>query len=164
MLTWLFLFILPGKRRAEIKRQPGVFDFAKFSLSTGVIDPRFYTLEIPGINSSPRNISILFEPLPFFLVGAILAFFGVGIGFLLIASSICYSLSYAGAYHLGDEFVMDKIDEMICSEEMVDSFVNDRPASETKGFEAYGKRPANPEFRRKVVDSFFDKEDFAEAF
>lgn len=37
------------------------------------------------------------------------------------------------AYRQGDHFIMDKIDEMICNEEMVSSFVEDRDSSQTRG-------------------------------
>ncbi len=151
-------------RWMEVKREPGVFDFARFSLSTGNINPSFYKMaESMGLKPTSRNISTLLEPLVCFVIGALLFLIGQSVGTLIIVCSICYSLSYAGAYHLGDQFVMDTIDEMICNEELVDSFVNNEQPSETRGFEAYGKRPTNADFRRKVVDNFRQEDDFAEA-
>jgi hypothetical protein len=53
---------------------------------------------------------------------------------------------------------MDKIDEMICSEELVNSFVEGREPSQTRGFHASARKPADPEIRRKVAESFFEYE------
>jgi hypothetical protein len=51
---------------------------------------------------------------------------------------------------------------MICNEEMVSSFVEGRDASQTRGVSFYGRRPADPDTRRKLVDSFME-EDVVEA-
>lgn len=147
------------KRREEIKREPSVFDFARFSLSTGVVNPIFYEFKIGGNIPNPRQIAILLEPAVFLAIGIILALFQQPIGYLLIFCSIVYSLSWKAAYYKGDEFVMDKIDELIANEEMVNSFVHGRKPEETRGFDPYGKRPENEEFRRKVAESFFDDDD-----
>lgn len=147
------------KRREEIKRGPSVFDFARFSLSTGVINPAFYEFKINGEKPTHRQISILLEPGIFLGIGIVLAILQQSVGYLLIFSSICYSLSWKGAYYKGDQFVMDKIDELIANEELVDSFVNGRRPEETRGFETYGKRPDNTDFRRKVADSFFEEDE-----
>ena len=59
---------------------------------------------------------------------------------------------------------MDKIDEIICNEELVASFVDDKDPGETRGFSAYGRKPVDPDLRRKVVDTFFeDDEETVEA-
>ena len=80
------------------------------------------------------------------------------IGFILVICSIVYSLSYRAAYYQGDQFVMDKIDEMICNEELVKSFVEGRTPDETRGFNFYGRRPADPETRRRVAETFVEDE------
>ena len=60
------------------------------------------------------------------------------------------------AYTIGDHFIMDKIDEMICNEEMVNSFVEGRDSSETRGFSTYGRKPTDPETRRRLADAFME--------
>ncbi len=149
------------KRYQEVKRKPGVFDFAKFTWSTGEKNRKFYDLKWFGQDPSGRVISTIYEPAFFLAIGIFLIICHQSLGYLITVCSICYSLGYAGQYHLGDMFVMDKIDEMICNEELVESFVNNRPSHKTKGFEAYGHRPTNEDFRRKVYKTFFEDEPMA---
>jgi hypothetical protein len=163
-LTWyvfLAAFIKVCRERdAEVKRLPSVFDFARFSLSTGEIHPDILAFKWYGRNVTIREVETLVEPAIFFFLGLFLNVLGQRIGIIIVLSSIIYSLSYAAAYWQGDHFVMDKIDEMICNEEIVASFVDGRPPSETRGVPFYGRRPADPEIRRRVADCFM--EDFEE--
>ncbi|REJ81696.1 MAG: hypothetical protein DWQ44_11255 [Bacteroidetes bacterium] len=162
--VFLFLFLRVSlKHNRDKKRNPSVFDFAKFSLYAGEIDPRFYRLKIPFRKSNPRTVEIFSEPLIFFLGGIGLYLLAQPLGMLLIVCSLFYSLGYAGAYHIGDNFVMDKIDEMICNEELEDSFVNDKDPSETRGFRFYGKKPNDQEMRRKVASLMTVDEEIYEA-
>ena len=168
-LTW-YLFIpaflyFCHRRSEEIKRLPSVFDFARFSLSTGEINLRFYQFERSSGPNTVRRIETLIEPLTFGVIGFILMVADQALGGLLILCSIIYSLSYMAAYKIGDDFVMDKIDEMLCNEEMVNSFVDGFDPTQTRGVKYYGRRPADPDIRRKLVDSFMedDDDDVAEA-
>ncbi len=148
-----FLF-MAWIRSKEIKRNPSVFDFKKFSLYSGDIDQRFYTLKLLRKEPSFRLVECLLEPAFFFAAGVVLVVLGQSIGTMITVCSIIYSLSYVGAYYLGDDFVMDKIDEMICNEEIFDSFVKDKDASETRGVRFYGRKPDDEDVRRVVVESF----------
>lgn len=150
------------QRREEIKRLPSVFDFGRFSLSTGTIHPRFFELEIGGKRGDTRFIETVLEPGLFAVIGFSLWMAAQPIGLVILVSSIFYSLSYAGAYRQGDHFIMDKIDEMICNEEMVNAFVEGRDAGETRGVNFYGRKPADPETRRRLAETFVD-ENTAEA-
>ena len=161
-LTWyaflagfLYMSIL---RNEEVKRLPSVFDFQRFSLSTGLIHRRFSNFNINGRFFSTRKIEIWLEPAFFFGIGFVLYLLEQNLGILLMMCSVIYSLSYSAVYHQGDHFVMDKIDEMICSEELVASFVDGRNPDETRGFNFYGRRPANPETRRKIAETFVEDE------
>lgn len=146
------------KRRNEIKRLPSVFDFARFSLSAGEIHPYFLNFHWKGKKVSMRTIETKIEPGVFFLAGLGLYILGQTLGGILMYSAIFYSLSYKGAYRQGDHFIMDKIDEMICNEEMVKAFVEGRDANETRGVNFYGRKPADPETRRKLIDTFIGDE------
>jgi hypothetical protein len=53
---------------------------------------------------------------------------------------------------------MDKIDEMICNEELVKAFVEGRSPDETRGLNYYGRRPADPEARRRIAETFIEEE------
>lgn len=160
--TWygfLVAFLVMASRRDnEIKQLPSVFDFARFSLSSGHLHPRFLNFTIGDRRLSIRTIETLIEPAFFFFIGLALWIFGQGIGVVIVLCSIIYSLSYQAAYHQGDNFVMDKIDEMICNEELVKSFVEGRDPSETRGVNFQGRRPADPEIRRRVAETFMEEE------
>lgn len=150
-------------RREEIKRSPSVFDFGRFSLSTGNIHPFFRQLKIGGSLVDIRTIETTLEPTLFAVIGLLLSLMRQPIGPIILINSIIYSLSYVASYYRGDQFIMDKIDEMICNEETVRTFVEGRETTETRGVHFYGRRPADPETRRKLADSFIE-EDVAIAF
>ncbi len=163
--TWyLFLYFFWDsckERNEEIKRLPSVFDFGRYSLSTGERHPRILDFKWKGKHVDIRTTETLVEPALFFFLGLFLAVVGQVVGVLLIICSIFYSLSYMAAYAMGDHFIMDKIDEMIINEEMVASFVEDKDPSETRGVSFYGRKPSDPETRRKLADMFI--EDYEEA-
>ena len=160
-LSWyLFLvaFLVASFFRAkEIIRRASNYDFDRFSLSTGDIHPFFYNFKVGGLKFSVREIETVLEPLAFFIVGLILQLLGQKLGELIIVSSFFYYLSYAGAYKNGDDFVMDRIDEMIMNEEMSDAFVHDN-AQNAKGVRFYADKPARRDLRRKVAASMVEKE------
>ncbi|PSR55786.1 hypothetical protein AHMF7605_25625 [Adhaeribacter arboris] len=150
-------------RWQEVIRLPSVFDFARYSLSAGRIHPIFYAIRIGGKPVDKRGIEIILEPAPFFLIGLLLLWMDQRVGMLLITSSIVYSLSYIAAYHKGDDFIMDKIDEMICNEELVSAFVDELDASQTRGVHFYGHKPADPGTRRQLAKAFIEEDDLVEA-
>lgn len=164
--TWYaylaYFLYMTLQRREEIKHYPSVFDFGRFSLSTGHIHPFFLNFKIGGRPVDVRTIETTLEPAVFALAGLLLSLMRQPIGFVLLFCSIMYSISYVAAYYRGDQFVMDKIDEMICNEELVNSFVEGRDTRETRGVSFYGRRPADPETRRRLADTFVD-ENVAEA-
>ncbi|ADB38022.1 hypothetical protein [Spirosoma linguale] len=167
-LTWYaylggFLY-MAIQRRNEIKRLPSVFDFARFSLSAGLIHPQIRTLDFNGKLMSVRTIETVVEPGLFGSVGFVLWMAGQPIGFILFISSIFYSLSYVAAYHEGDNFVMDHIDKLIANEELAKAFIEGRGSDETRGFAFIGRRPADPDARRKVAELFMEDEETVEAF
>lgn len=165
-LTWyaylaLFLY-MATVRHAEIQRLPGVFDFARFTLSTGIIHPLFRNFQWQGRRFDIRTIETLIEPGAFFFIGLFLWLSAQPIGLVLVISSIFYAFSYRAAYHAGDNFIMDKIDERICNEELVKTFMDDDNDPIARGFHFYGRRPADPNARRQVAEMFMRDEETAE--
>lgn len=158
--TWyafVFAFLYYSNiRRIEIKRDPSVFDFGKFSLSSGRIHPFFFKLKIGGRSFTIREIETLVEPGLFFIGGLLLYLFGQNVGLLFIISSIVYSLSYFGAYYKGDNFVMDLIDDGIVSEEHYRGLVLDEPVDKTRGVRFYTHKPTSREDREKLSAAFVD--------
>lgn len=161
LLWYLYLvlfFIQCLVRKKEIERLPSVFDFARYSLSSGLVHPFILNFKWNGKPLDIRTIETLVEPGLFFVLGLLLSLFGQTLGILLIICSIIYWLGYEAAYNLGDQFVMDKIDEMICNEELANSFIEGKNASETRGVQYYGRKPADPDARRKLAETFLEEE------
>lgn len=150
------------KRNQETKHNPSVFDFAKFSLYSGDINPRFFSLF--GRQWDVRQVETFVEPAFCFLTGCALCFFSAKLGIFILICSLFYSYSYMVAYEMSDHFVMDKIDEMISNERMYKTFVEDVEEGDNKGFRFSGRKPADPEFRRKLAETFIEVEDENVAF
>lgn len=163
--TWapflLLVLFVANRHRKHMKRSPSVFDFARYSLSRGSRHAFFHRFDIFGKSDNPRAMACWIEPLPFLVAGIILAAIGQYLGWLLIISSIAYSIGYQVDYASGDNAVMDMIDQLISSEEMADSFLHDADPSETRGYEFMGRKPADPDKREKVYASFINEDDDA---
>lgn len=166
-LTW-YLFLagfvaMCIDRRYEIKHLPSVFDFGRYSLSTGNIHPGFLNYQPFGKPLSTRQIETLVEPGFFLVIGLVLWLLSQSIGLIIVLSSIAYSFSYLGAYYQGDNFIMDNIDEMICNEELTSAFIDGLGPAETRGVNYYGRKPIDPEARRKLANNFIEDEDIVVA-
>lgn len=155
---FIYMMIL---RYKEVRRNPSVFDFGRFSLSAGDIHDFFYTFKFFAKKANPRIIATLYEPAVAFIIGLVLYLVGQNIGLVIGVAAICYSLSYAGEYKKGDDFVMDMIDEMIMNEEMEDAFVNDTDAENSRGVRFYMNKPSDRELRKKLAETFIEKEETA---
>lgn len=153
-LTWyifIALFIVFSIfRYKEILRNPSVFDFKKYSLYSGKIHPAFKKLF--GKEPSIRLIEIVLEPALFFIAGVLLILLHQKLGILLVICSIINSMSYMAAYAAGDNFFMDKIDEIILNENLKKAFVEDAPEEETAGIRDRGKKPESKEARQRIFD------------
>lgn len=159
--TYLFclfaaLFLYAGiQRNNEIKRLPSVFDFKRFSMSTGDSILMLYRDKLPPwFTANPRRLATLTEPGVFLLLGVLLLFVVTPLGVVLVLCSIIYALSYVAAYRLGDHMVMDQIDKQICAEDFEQSFMDEQEQGQARGFVPYGRRPADPTLRRKVAKGF----------
>lgn len=140
------------KHHFDQKREPSVFDFQKFSLYSGSLQA--YTQKIPFFKKADSRLRECFvEPLFFMAIGILLILIHQYVGWLLVICSIFYSVSYISAYEAGDNFVMDRIDEMISNQEMEKSFVDGVDAEDTRGFEFRGRRPESEEYRRALMPS-----------
>jgi hypothetical protein len=156
--TW-YLFLaafvyFSYQRRKEVKRNPSVFDFARFSLTPGDLHPAFYDLRLFGVTPNTRTIETVYEPMAAFLLGFFLYMIGQNVGGLLMLCGIIYALSYSATYHKGDQLVMDTIDERIINEEMENAFIG---GTEARGVRFYARKPTHEELRRKVAEGFFER-------
>ncbi len=154
-ITWYIFtaafLVFSVKHHLDQQRNPSVFDFARFSKSTGKINPVFRKFEIPWRKTDTRFVEIWVEPAAFFVAGVLLFAIGQALGMLLMVCAVIYGISYAYAYQWGDDFVMDKIDEMIVNKNLKASFVDDAPQEETEGFHHRGRKPVKPEDRQKLL-------------
>lgn len=152
------------KRWDEVAHEPSVFDFAKFSMSTGDFLEIIKLIRKPdGMPFNSRTVQIYIEPGAFFIGGVILALFQQPLGYLFISCAVVYSLGYEAAFHLGDNFMMDQIDEMLCNQDLADAFIHDEPSP--SGIPIYGERPTSTEMRERlfnrIVGDDGDEEDDA---
>lgn len=158
--TWyvflgLFLYHC-WQRWREIRQSASTFDFTRFSLYAGDINPWFHKIRVSGTEPDMRTIETLYEPAVFFAGGVALWVFGQSVGVFICIASIFYSLSYVAAYWQGDNFVLDRIDEIIFNEEMTRAFVDDVPPEDTRGVRFYSKKPNAKTLRRKITDAMQD--------
>lgn len=161
-LTW-YLFIayfvyICFKREKEIGRITGIFDFDKYSLSHGELDPRIRNFKYKGIVYDIRTVETIIEPGLFFLIGLVLAILGQRIGLVIFISSICYSINYLYAYKLGDDFIQDMIDTRIANEQTVKVMVDGLESGDTKGFQMYTGTPNNHKLRQEIAADIIDEE------
>ena len=157
-----FVF-LAFRHHRDIKRAPSVFDFARFSKYTGKVNQTFFRFNLPDRKTDLRRVECLLEPALFFVLGFLLYLIGQKLGNLLMVCSVFYGFSYAAAYFIGDNFVMDKIDEIIVNQELEKSFVDDKDESETRGFRFRGFKPNSAEGRRKVLPRMTDEDEILRA-
>lgn len=146
-------FYTGWQRWKEVRNNPSVWDVKRFSLSSGYPHPFFYKL-VGERYRNPRFISTIVEPGVFFVIGLVLTILLQPLGIMLMSCAVVYSLGYAAAYYMADQFVMDKIDEMICNEDLYNIFVNEIPSE--RGFEFHAKRPKDRDTREKLYDDYID--------
>jgi hypothetical protein len=162
--TTYYLFLLAFlyisyKRWQEVKRNPSVYDFEKFSRYAGDINPWFYQIRIFGRFADPRRIEIFYEPALFLIIGLILWLFGQNLGVLLVVCSIFYHISYANTYREGDDFIADEIDKRLVNRSFEEIFIHGGLSK--SGVQFRGRRPTSEEMRQEVYENL--KEDMEEA-
>jgi hypothetical protein len=142
----------------EMKRNKSRNDFNSFSLYTGDRLLLFDNLIVTNKRITDRLVDTIIEPAPFVIVGIILMLFNQRLGDMLFISGLLYGLSYAAQYKIGDDFIMDKTDEIILNEEMENVFVNDQKPDKSRGVRFYTTKPDSKSLRRKLVSTFAESE------
>lgn len=161
-ITW-YIFLaaflaMSIKHHLDMKKQPSVFDFQKFSLFSG--DYQNFVWKLPFFKATnPRDRECYLEPLLFLIIGIPLVLLDQHVGWLIIICSIFYSMNYISDYESGDNFVMDLIDEKMSNEEMEKNFVEGLDPSATRGTNFRGRKPSNKEYRRQLLPSMIVDED-----
>lgn len=146
-------------RYKEVLHNPSVFDFARFSLSSGQTDPRLIIFKDAEGKPNYRILETLVEPAPFLAGGIFLWLINQPLGLLLIICSLLYSLSYFATYRIGDNFIMDKIDELIFNEQLADVYVKKKSPAHAKGVLPRCPIPESVELRKEIAAMFFEEEE-----
>lgn len=146
-------------RYKEIRRNPSVFDFGRYTKSDGDLLPFLRKTKF-----NIRQLEIFIEPLPVLVLGLLLLFFEQYLpGLLFSLCAIIYSLSKAAAYMNGDHFIMDKIDELLCNTDLRDDFLGKGAAESQHGFKFRHDIPDDPNMRGQLFNSFFSNDDEPDA-
>lgn len=138
------------KRYLETRTRRGVYDFDHFTLGAGKHLPFVNDLTINGEPVSPRAKDVYIEPI--IVASVALTFILLDqsmIGWLLLVCALIHSLSYAAAYEMGRQLLLDEIDGGICNRSLTNIFLNDEPP--VGNFEFYGPKPSSEEVRKRVA-------------
>jgi hypothetical protein len=138
-------------RKREIAQEPYTFDLTRFTDSTGDMLPFLYDLTFRGKRVNVREVETIVEPLLFFAVGIVFTLMGQIVGILIILASIVYSLSYRAAYRDGDNFIMDKMDEILFNQQLFHALIEGVDPRDTRGINFYGMDRAAPDVKRQVA-------------
>ncbi|HTN46357.1 MAG TPA: hypothetical protein VL098_08430 [Flavipsychrobacter sp.] len=144
-------------RYREVKRNPSVFDLASYTKKDGELLPIFWKTKF-----DIRQLEIYIEPLPALVLGFLLLLVQqYMLGLLFTVCALIYSISKAAQYMQGDHFVMDKIDERLCNEDLRDTFLHNKKPK--YGFKFRHEIPEDLGMRADLYDSFFEGEDDADS-
>lgn len=155
-----YLFVLAFSyfsflRYKEVRRNPSVFDFGRYSKSDGDLLPLFKKTKF-----NIRQTEIFIEPLPVLILGLLLLFLQQYLlGLLFSVCAIIYSLSKAAQYRNGDHFIMDTIDELLCNEDLRNDFLHQGAEQSEHGFKFRHHIPTDDDKRENLYNSFFGEDD-----
>lgn len=167
-ITWfifLALFVATSlKHEKTIKRSRSTFEFQRYSLYAGKVHSYFKHVKINGKPADLRTIETFLEPAPFFIGGLVLwLVFKQPVGALLTICALFYSMSYRASYYIGDNFVLDKIDEMILNRELEKVFVNDAEPEDASDVTFPYRKPTDTNMRREILPYLQGDEEIVEA-
>ena len=146
-------------RYLEVRRAPSVFDFERFSLDPGQPFPFFYKIKLFGKTPSTRTVECYFEPLFCFIIGFLLLLIHEYLtGAIIIVCAICYFIGAMASAIRGDHFVMDTIDEIICNQDMAETYVQDEERS-PRGVPFFPKKPSTAALRQEFIDHIQDDDE-----
>lgn len=114
--------------------------------------------------ATERQKEIYLEPLPFLAAGLLCLSFDTMLGTLLCVCAILYSLSFSAAYWMGDNMVMDLIDEYITAEQTEQILVNGLSPGEAKGVNLRFRKPSEREQQEQLADQLAYEEHAAAVF
>lgn len=145
----------------EIKRAPSVFDFARFGLDPGQSLSFFKRIRIFGKTPTQRMIDVWLEPLFCFAIGFVLLLLSQYLtAIVILFSALCYFISNYSFALRGDHFIMAKIDEILCNQDLTQTFIQNKDMS-PRGVPFYAQKPSTRELRENLAAAMFDDYDGA---
>jgi hypothetical protein len=158
--VWIFILLFTYaaiKRRLEFKAfthdvRCDRFSYYEGDFQQGIWD--FIHKKFPKIPMKSLYIRKYYEPLLTVLIGGILCllFVPILVGILLVSVGVMQYFRVVSQYAIGRHFLLDKVDQIISDEEMMNSLFYEKPPKETRGFEFFAPRPESPEMRQRVVE------------
>jgi len=157
-ITWyLFIAAFIGAsiwHHRDRSKKPKDEIYKKYSKSSGELVFAKAVSHYTKTKFSIRTMECLIEPSGFFVLGVLLAFLGQYLGFLLIFTSLIYCFSYIGAYHEGDNFVLDIIDNQILAKEFHSTFKNKNEGTTSpSGLRFRGRRLFDEATREEIANA-----------
>lgn len=150
-------FVIASWRVWQFDKSKSAFNFGMFTYYSGDTHPLFQKFTFFG-KPDRRTIDTVYEPLFFFVAGIIIRLVDTKLGNLICISSIMYSFSYVGAYMKGDQFLLDKIDEIIWGEQFEKIFTEETDPEHCKGVYLYSRRPESKQAAEMIAKSLLEEE------
>jgi hypothetical protein len=157
-----FLFMSFKHYRDQLTA-PSVFKAQKYSLYTGRHSGFFKGLlhkAGPLNKASHRTVETVIEPVFFLVIGLVLwKFLGQNVGVLIMICSLIYSLSYVARYDEADNFMMDKLDNIIISRELQNVLINELVPENAGYVESRGRLPKDINIRQQIFEQIKKEQD-----
>lgn len=156
-----YFFITGWRHRKEITKSGQTFTMDRFSRYSGQSIDLWYKYEskfpfkVTGIVIEKYLEGTLFMILG--LIGMVIVF-TFQVGLLLFLCGLIHLLYMQASYYMGRQYVLNLIDERISNEEMHNAFVEEKPASETRGFRVMGVLPPDKELREQLYEQMIVEE------
>lgn len=144
----ILVLVASWKRAKEIKTEPAVFDFQKFSLYSGDIHPLIRNFG--GRAWDIRTIETKIEPLVSFVTGVLIYSLSHPLGIMLMSFSFINMLGQRAAYYFGDQYMLDEIDKLILNREIKETFLGEK--EESNGVRTPWVKPHNPDVRKRILE------------
>jgi hypothetical protein len=156
--TWYAFIVLfayfATQRRKEIKRSRSSFDRSNFSKYSGDIEEftERWGYKLFGMANDTRKIETIVEPLIIAVVGLGLWILNQKIGGFLIITSVFYAWSYWAAYRIGDNAMLNILDENYLKRQL-SQIVHESGKLFRGGARLFGRFPKNLDDQKDFVDT-----------
>lgn len=153
----IVFLVFAVKRRREFTAFTHNVDCDRYSYYEGDINMKIWDRIrkiFPKLSENRYVIRKYYEPALATIVGVILMviFITLPVGIILTIAGILQYFRVVAQYSIGREFMLDKVDQIISDEEMMNSLFYENPPEKTRGFDFFAPRPSDPNLRKKVAE------------